>query len=44
MSKSYKMRMYQRRMWQQRTQLVLTGLAIWVSIAALILVVVEVAG
>jgi hypothetical protein len=44
MSKSYKMRMYQRRMWQQRTQIVLTGLAIWVSIAALILVVVEVAG
>ena len=41
MAKSYKMRMYQRRMWQQRTQIVLTGLAIWVSLAALILVIIE---
>jgi hypothetical protein len=41
MAKSYKMRMYQRRMWQQRTQIVLTGLAIWISMAAIILVVIE---
>jgi hypothetical protein len=41
MAKSYKMRMYQRRLWQQRTQIVLTGLAIWISMAAIILVVIE---
>jgi hypothetical protein len=41
MAKSYKMRMYQRRIWQQRTQIVLTGLAIWISMAAIILVVIE---
>jgi len=44
MAKSYKMRMYQRRMWQQRVQLVLTGLAIWVALAILILVMIEVTG
>jgi len=44
MAKSYKMRMYQRRMWQKRTQLVLTGLAIWVALAILILVMIEVTG
>jgi len=44
MAKSYKMRMYQRRLWQQRTQIVLTGLAIWISLIAIVLVIIEVAG
>jgi hypothetical protein len=43
MTKSYKMRMYHRRLWQQRTQIVLTGLALWIGIAAIILLVTEVA-
>jgi hypothetical protein len=40
---SYKMRMYKRRLWQQRTQIVLTGLALWIGIAAIILLITEVA-
>lgn len=41
MHKSYKMRMYQRRLWQQRGNIVLTGVAIWLAIAAIILLAVE---
>ena len=44
MHKSYKMRMYQRRLWQLRTQIVLTGLAIWISLIAIVIVIIEVAG
>jgi len=39
--KSYKMRMYQRRLWQNRAQIVITGVAIWIAIAALIILAVE---
>jgi len=43
MHKSYKMRMYKRRLWQQRTQIILTGLTLWNGIAAIIILVTEVA-
>jgi hypothetical protein len=39
---SYRMRMYKRRLWQQRGQIALTGLAIWIGIVAIILVILEV--
>lgn len=39
---SYKMRMYKRRLWQQRGQIALTGIAIWIGIVAIILVILEV--
>jgi hypothetical protein len=38
---SYRMRMYKRRLWQQRGQIALTGLAIWLGIVAIILVILE---
>jgi hypothetical protein len=37
--KSYKMRMYQRRLWQQRGVIVLTGVAIWLGFALIIILV-----
>lgn len=43
MANSYKMRMYKRRLWQQRGQIILTGLALWIGIAAIIILVTEVA-
>ena len=39
---SYRMRMYKRRLWQQRGQIAFTGLAIWIGIVAIILVILEV--
>ena len=36
---SYRMRMYKRRLWQERTKLVINGLLIW-TIAALIVTIV----
>jgi hypothetical protein len=39
---SYRMRMYKRRLWQQRGQIALTGIAIWLGIVAIILVILEV--
>jgi len=42
MANSYKMRMYKRRLWQQRGQIILTGLALWIGIAAIIILVTEV--
>jgi hypothetical protein len=38
---SYRMRMYKRRLWQQRGQIALTGIAIWLGIVAIILVILE---
>jgi hypothetical protein len=35
--KSYKMRMYQRRLWQQRGVIVLTGSLIWATVAIIII-------
>jgi len=43
MAKSYKMRMYQRRLWQQRGTIVMTGAIIWSVIAIITVLVVEVA-
>lgn len=37
MDKSYKMRMYKRRLWQQRGTIVLTGTAIWATVALIII-------
>ena len=41
MAKSYKMRMYQRRLWERRTQIVLTTVGLWLAIVTIILVVIE---
>jgi len=38
MSKSYKMRMYQRRLWQQRGIIVMTGATIWAVIAIIVVI------
>jgi hypothetical protein len=35
--KSYKMRMYQRRLWQQRGAIILTGTLIWATVAIIII-------
>ena len=35
--KSYKMRMYQRRLWQQRGTIALTGVGIWLGFAIIII-------
>jgi hypothetical protein len=43
MAKSYKMRMYQRRLWQQRGTIVLTGAAIWAIIVLIIILTVKAA-
>lgn len=43
MVKSYKMRMYQRRLWQHRTQIVLTTIGLWFAIIGLIILITEVA-
>jgi len=43
MAKSYKMRMYYRRLWQQRGVIVLTGTLIWATVAIVILVAVKAA-
>ena len=37
MHKSYKMRMYQRRLWQQRGTIILTGSLIWATVATIII-------
>ena len=42
MVKSYKMRMYQRRLWQERATIVLTTVGLWLTLVTIILVVVEV--
>jgi hypothetical protein len=41
MAKSYKMRMYQRRLWQNRTRIAITTIALWFAIIATILVIAE---
>jgi hypothetical protein len=41
--KSYKMRMYQRRLWQQRGIIVMTGATIWAVIAIIIVLAVKAA-
>jgi hypothetical protein len=41
MAKSYKMRMYQRRLWQHRTQIAITTIALWFAIIGTILVIAE---
>jgi len=43
MPKSYKMRMYQRRLWQQRGIIVMTGATIWAIVAIIIVLVVQAA-
>lgn len=43
MAKSYKMRMYQRRLWQQRGIIVLTGSLIWATVAIIIILAVKAA-
>lgn len=43
MHKSYKMRMYQRRLWQQRGTIIITGAAIWAIIALIIILTVKAA-
>ena len=42
-AKSYKMRMYQRRLWQQRGIIVLTGSLIWATVAIIIILAVKAA-
>jgi len=44
MHKSYKMRMYQRRLWQERATIVLTTVGLWLTIVTIIIVLAEVAG
>jgi len=44
MNKSYKMRMYQRRLWQERATIVLTTVGLWLTIVTIIIVLAEVAG
>ena len=39
MAKSYKMRMYQRRLWQERGVIVLTGVGIWLAFALIIILI-----
>jgi len=41
--KSYKMRMYHRRLWQQRGIIVMTGATIWAVIAIIIVIAVQAA-
>jgi hypothetical protein len=41
--KSYKMRMYQRRLWQRRGAIVLTGTLIWATVAIIIILSVKAA-
>jgi hypothetical protein len=43
MDKSYKMRMYKRRLWEQRGTIVLTGTLIWATVALIILLAVKAA-
>lgn len=38
-AKSYKMRMYQRRLYQQRGIIVITGVAIWFAFALIIILI-----
>jgi hypothetical protein len=40
MHKSYKMRMYQRRLWQQRGVLIMTGAVAWALIAIIVAIIV----
>jgi hypothetical protein len=40
-AKSYKMRMYQRRLWQQRGTIALTGVAIWAGFALIIILITQ---
>ena len=44
MVKSYKMRMYQRRLWQERTTIVLTTVGLWITLVTIIIVLAEVIG
>jgi hypothetical protein len=44
MNKSYKMRMYQRRLWQERSTIVLTTVGLWLTIVTIIIVLAEVTG
>jgi uncharacterized membrane protein len=44
MNKSYKMRMYQRRLWQERTTIVLTTIGLWITLVTIIIVLAEVIG
>ena len=39
MVKSYKMRMYQRRLWQERGTIILTGVAIWAGLALILIII-----
>jgi hypothetical protein len=41
MAKSYKMRMYQRRLWQQRGTIIMTGAVIWAIIALIVILTVK---
>ena len=41
--KSYKMRMYHRRLWQQRGIIVMTGATIWAVIAIIVVIAVKAA-
>jgi hypothetical protein len=43
MDKSYKMRMYKRRLWQQRGVIVMTGSVIWAVIAIVFVIIVKAA-
>jgi hypothetical protein len=38
---SYRMRMYKRRLWQQRWKISITGIALWTAIVATVLIVLE---
>lgn len=38
-AKSYKMRMYQRRLWQERGNIILTGVAIWGGLALILILI-----
>jgi hypothetical protein len=44
MAKSYKMRMYQRRLWQERATIVLTTVGLWLTLVTIIIVLAEVTG
>jgi len=39
---SYRMRMYKRRLWQQRWKIAITGIALWTAIVATILAILEI--
>jgi hypothetical protein len=38
------MRMYQRRLWQERTTIVLTTIGLWITLVTIIIVLAEVIG